>query len=114
MRGRCRLSDEGVGSAAYTRRDEVLAVMRRLATELHMTILVVTHEMGFAREVASRMVSSTRGRSSSGARLRRFSTMPSDPRRAGSSKPFFRIWLLPATLRHARQRSYRRPSGGTS
>jgi ABC-type polar amino acid transport system ATPase subunit len=35
---------------------EVLAVMRRLAIELHMTMLVVTHEMGFAREVASRMV----------------------------------------------------------
>jgi polar amino acid transport system ATP-binding protein len=34
---------------------EVLAVMRRLATEMHMTMLVVTHEMGFAREVASRM-----------------------------------------------------------
>ena len=35
---------------------EVLAVMRRLATELHMTMLVITHEIGFAREVASRMV----------------------------------------------------------
>jgi ABC-type polar amino acid transport system ATPase subunit len=35
---------------------EVLAVMRRLAVELHMTMLVVTHEMGFAREVASSMV----------------------------------------------------------
>jgi polar amino acid transport system ATP-binding protein len=34
---------------------EVLGVMRRLAQELHMTMLVVTHEMGFAREVASRM-----------------------------------------------------------
>jgi len=34
---------------------EVLAVMKRLATDLHMTMLVVTHEMGFAREVASRM-----------------------------------------------------------
>ena len=34
---------------------EVLGVMRRLANELHMTMLVVTHEMGFAREVASRM-----------------------------------------------------------
>jgi len=34
---------------------EVLAVMRRLATELKMTMLVVTHEMGFAREVASDM-----------------------------------------------------------
>jgi ABC-type polar amino acid transport system ATPase subunit len=35
---------------------EVLGVMRRLAKELHMTMVVVTHEMGFAREVASRMV----------------------------------------------------------
>src|SRR6478672_579315 len=34
---------------------EVLNVMRSLATELHMTMMVVTHEMGFAREVASRM-----------------------------------------------------------
>ncbi len=34
---------------------EVLAVMRRLATGMHMTMIVVTHEMGFAREVASRM-----------------------------------------------------------
>jgi polar amino acid transport system ATP-binding protein len=35
---------------------DVLAVMRALATELGITMLVVTHEMGFAREVASRMV----------------------------------------------------------
>jgi polar amino acid transport system ATP-binding protein len=34
---------------------EVLSVMRSLATELHMTMMVVTHEMGFAREVANRM-----------------------------------------------------------
>ena len=34
---------------------EVLRTMRQLADE-HMTMLVVTHEMGFAREVASRVV----------------------------------------------------------
>jgi ABC-type polar amino acid transport system ATPase subunit len=34
---------------------EVLAVMKKLATEMHMTMIVVTHEMGFAREVAHRM-----------------------------------------------------------
>jgi ABC-type polar amino acid transport system ATPase subunit len=34
---------------------EVLAVMKSLATEFHMTMMVVTHEMGFAREVANRM-----------------------------------------------------------
>jgi polar amino acid transport system ATP-binding protein len=35
---------------------EVLDVMRDLADELGMTMLVVTHEMGFAREVADRVV----------------------------------------------------------
>jgi polar amino acid transport system ATP-binding protein len=35
---------------------EVLAVMKALATELHMTMMVVTHEMGFAREVSNRMM----------------------------------------------------------
>ncbi len=34
---------------------EVLAVMKALATDLHMPMMVVTHEMGFAREVADRM-----------------------------------------------------------
>ena len=34
---------------------EVLRTMRQLADE-HMTMLVVTHEMGFAREVANRVI----------------------------------------------------------
>jgi polar amino acid transport system ATP-binding protein len=34
---------------------EVLEVIRRLAKE-HMTMLIVTHEMGFAREVADRVI----------------------------------------------------------
>jgi ABC-type polar amino acid transport system ATPase subunit len=34
----------------------VLAVMKKLALEKHMTMIVVTHEMGFAREVAHRMI----------------------------------------------------------
>ena len=34
---------------------EVLAVMKGLATDLQMTMVVVTHEMGFAREVSHRM-----------------------------------------------------------
>ncbi|MEU0156826.1 amino acid ABC transporter ATP-binding protein [Micromonospora fulviviridis] len=39
---------------------EVLSVMRRLAAE-GMTMLIVTHEMAFAREVASRVVFVDRG-----------------------------------------------------
>jgi ABC-type polar amino acid transport system ATPase subunit len=35
---------------------EVLVVMRDLATELGMTMLVVTHEMQFAREVGDRVI----------------------------------------------------------
>jgi ABC-type polar amino acid transport system ATPase subunit len=34
---------------------EVLSVMKSLAKELHITMMVVTHEMGFAREVAHRL-----------------------------------------------------------
>ena len=34
---------------------EVLSVMKSLATDLHMPMMVVTHEMGFAREVSDRM-----------------------------------------------------------
>ena len=34
---------------------EVLEVMKSLSTELHMTMMVITHEMGFAREVANRV-----------------------------------------------------------
>jgi ABC-type polar amino acid transport system ATPase subunit len=34
---------------------EVLAAMKSLATDFHKTMMVVTHEMGFAREVSSRM-----------------------------------------------------------
>ncbi len=35
---------------------EVLAVMKSLATDSHMPMMVVTHEMGFAREVADRVL----------------------------------------------------------
>jgi ABC-type polar amino acid transport system ATPase subunit len=41
---------------------EVLGVMKALAVEMHMTMMVVTHEMGFAREVANRMVFFHEGR----------------------------------------------------
>ena len=35
---------------------EVLEVMKNLAKEEGMTMVVVTHEMGFAREVANRVI----------------------------------------------------------
>ena len=36
--------------------------MRSLSTDLHMTMMVVTHEMGFARQVADRMAFFHEGR----------------------------------------------------
>ncbi len=35
---------------------EVLETMKRLARDVHMTMICVTHEVGFAREVADRAV----------------------------------------------------------
>jgi len=35
---------------------EVLNILRRLAHDTQMTMLIVTHEMGFARDVADRVV----------------------------------------------------------
>jgi polar amino acid transport system ATP-binding protein len=55
MNPRLMLFDEPTSALDPELIGEVLAVMRRLAKELSMTMVVVTHEMGFAREVASRM-----------------------------------------------------------
>lgn len=41
---------------------EVLSVMRKLAQETEMTMLIITHEMGFAREVADRVLFFDSGR----------------------------------------------------
>ena len=49
------LFDEPTSALDPALTGEVLRTMRQLADE-HMTLLVVTHEMGFAREVASQVV----------------------------------------------------------
>ncbi len=49
------LFDEPTSSLDPELTGEVLSVMKALSTDLHMTMMVVTHEMGFAREVADRM-----------------------------------------------------------
>jgi len=56
MNPKVMLFDEPTSALDPELTGEVLAVMRRLSTELGITMLVVTHEMGFAREVAARMV----------------------------------------------------------
>jgi polar amino acid transport system ATP-binding protein len=58
---------------------EVLRVMRRLATD-GMTMVVVTHEMGFAREVADRVVMMDDGLIVEEAEPVQFFTAPNSPR----------------------------------
>jgi polar amino acid transport system ATP-binding protein len=55
MKPRLMLFDEPTSALDPEMVGEVLDVMKELAAE-HMTMVVVTHEMGFAREVADRVV----------------------------------------------------------
>jgi ABC-type polar amino acid transport system ATPase subunit len=55
MRPRVMLFDEPTSALDPELIGEVLAVMKDLALESGTTMIVVTHEMGFAREVANRM-----------------------------------------------------------
>ena len=55
MRPKAMLFDEPTSALDPEMVVEVLDVMRELATE-GMTMIIVTHELGFAREVANRMI----------------------------------------------------------
>jgi polar amino acid transport system ATP-binding protein len=61
MDPRVMLFDEPTSALDPELIGEVLSVMESLARE-HMTMLVVTHEMGFAREVADRIIFMEKGR----------------------------------------------------
>lgn len=58
---------------------EVLELMKKLAQE-GMTMVVVTHEMGFAREVASRVIFMDEGRIVEEAPPKEFFENPKDAR----------------------------------
>ncbi len=55
MQPKVMLFDEPTSALDPELIGEVLAVMKDLALESGTTMVVVTHEMGFAREVANRM-----------------------------------------------------------
>ncbi|HEU5298047.1 MAG TPA: amino acid ABC transporter ATP-binding protein [bacterium] len=56
MQPKIMLFDEPTSALDPEMIQEVLDVMRGLAREAGMTMLIVTHEMGFAREVADRII----------------------------------------------------------
>jgi ABC-type polar amino acid transport system ATPase subunit len=56
MEPRLMLLDEVTSALDPELIGEVLAVMKALVTDFHMTMMVVTHEMGFAREVGTQLL----------------------------------------------------------
>jgi polar amino acid transport system ATP-binding protein len=62
MQPKLMLFDEPTSALDPELVGEVLDVMRQLAYEFHMTMVVVSHEIGFAREVGDRVVMMDEGR----------------------------------------------------
>ncbi len=56
MQPKIMLFDEPTSALDPEMIQEVLDVMKGLATDMGMTMVVITHEMGFAREVADRII----------------------------------------------------------
>ncbi|WP_461239900.1 amino acid ABC transporter ATP-binding protein [Paucilactobacillus sp. N302-9] len=56
MKPKCLLFDEPTSALDPEMIDDVLNVMKDIARDSSMTMLVVTHEMGFAREVGDRVI----------------------------------------------------------
>jgi ABC-type polar amino acid transport system, ATPase component len=56
MKPKCLLFDEPTSALDPEMIDDVLNVMKDIARDSDMTMLVVTHEMGFAREVGDRVI----------------------------------------------------------
>ena len=79
MRPRIMLFDEPTSALDPEMVKEVLDVMVSLAKE-GMTMLCVTHEMGFAREVADRVIFMDEGRIVEEADPEQFFTNPQHPR----------------------------------
>jgi glutamate/aspartate transport system ATP-binding protein len=75
----CMLFDEPTSALDPEMINEVLEVMIKLAQE-GMTMMVVTHEMGFARQVAQRVIFMDEGRIVEDAITQEFFHAPSTPR----------------------------------
>ncbi len=79
MKPKIMLFDEPTSALDPETIGEVLDIMKTLAKE-GMTMVVVTHEMGFAREVADRIVFMDQGRILEEAHPRDFFSQPREER----------------------------------
>jgi ABC-type polar amino acid transport system ATPase subunit len=73
------LFDEPTSALDPELRDEVLGVMRKLAEE-GMTMIVVTHEMQFARDMADRVLFFDAGRVAESGTPEEIFSAPKNPR----------------------------------
>jgi polar amino acid transport system ATP-binding protein len=80
LQPRLLLLDEITASLDPEKVMEVLAVVRALAKDRLVTLIIVTHEMGFAREVADRVVFMQRGCVVEDTSAGEFFAAPRDPR----------------------------------
>ncbi len=80
MQPKIMLFDEPTSALDPEMIQEVLDVMRGLAKEAGMTMIVVTHEMGFAREVADRILFMDEGVIVEEGAPEHFFTNPTHPR----------------------------------
>jgi len=79
MNPKIMLFDEPTSALDPEMIGEVLEVMKKLAKE-GMTMLVVTHEMGFAREVADRIIFMDQGKIIEQGKTREILNQPQNPR----------------------------------
>jgi ABC-type polar amino acid transport system ATPase subunit len=79
MRPKIMLFDEATSALDPEMIGEVLEVMKNLAME-GMTMIVVTHEMGFAREVSDRVIFMEDGKQIEEGTVEHFFTAPKEER----------------------------------
>ncbi|MBA2668555.1 MAG: ectoine/hydroxyectoine ABC transporter ATP-binding protein EhuA [Trueperaceae bacterium] len=80
MRPKVMLFDEVTSALDPELVGEVLGIIRTLADEGEMAMLIVTHEMGFARDVADRVVFFDRGQVAEEGPPERIFSEPQNPR----------------------------------
>jgi polar amino acid transport system ATP-binding protein len=80
MRPKVMLFDEITAALDPELVGEVLNVLRRLARDTQMTMLIVSHEMDFAKDVADRVIFLDSGRIEEEGPPEKIFTNPSNPR----------------------------------
>ncbi|WP_099974144.1 MULTISPECIES: amino acid ABC transporter ATP-binding protein [Lactobacillaceae] len=80
MRPKCMLFDEPTSALDPEMIDDVLRVIKYVTSQSDMTSLIVTHEMGFAQEVANRVIFMDQGQILADDETSKFFENPSNPR----------------------------------